>query len=151
MAMNLPLTTEVALPWRGIHHIAMATPDLDASIQFYGNVLGMSVSDVFSSREGRGRHCLVFVKPGDSDIWGLHFFERAVIPASTQADTPDDSAMMRGPLLHIAFRLPNDISAGKLRERLHDHSITITEIAELGSFIFWDNNGVMLEVTWPKT
>lgn len=134
--------TDALFPWRGIHHIALATTDLDATRQFYADVLGMSASDIFPSREGRGRHCLVFVKPGDPETWGLHIFER-LRSAGTHA--------VEAPLLHIAFRLPDDASAQSLRERLRAHGVEITEIPELGSFIFWDNNGIMLEVTVPKT
>jgi catechol 2,3-dioxygenase-like lactoylglutathione lyase family enzyme len=136
MATNPMPATETTLAWRGIHHLALATPDLDATIHFYGRVLRMPVSEVFPSRDGRGRHCFVFVKPGDDDSWGLHFFER-----------PTESA--GGPLLHIAFRLPDGHAARTLRGRLRDHGIEITEIPELGSFVFWDMHGMMLEVTWP--
>jgi hypothetical protein len=29
--------------------------------------------------------------------------------------------------------------------------VRITEIVELGSFVFSDNNALLLEVTWPQT
>jgi catechol 2,3-dioxygenase-like lactoylglutathione lyase family enzyme len=139
---------EGALPWHGIHHIALATRNLDATITFYRDVLGMVVSDVFPSREGRGRHCLIFVKPGDCDIWGLHFFERAASePVGSRRSEPPTAS--EGPLLHIAFRLPDNDAARTLRERLRQHGVAITEIEELGTFVFWDSNGMMLEVTWP--
>ncbi|MBY6278041.1 VOC family protein, partial [Symbiobacterium thermophilum] len=34
------------VPWEGFHHIALVTPDLDTTIHFYGNVLGMQVGEV---------------------------------------------------------------------------------------------------------
>src|SRR5689334_3993998 len=131
------------LPWRGIHHVALRTADLDATIQFYKEGLGMPVSDIAPSEEGRGRHCIVMVKPGDSETWGLHFFER---PGQVQADA---GAARQETLLHIAFRLPDEASAQLLRERLQHHKVEVTEIPELNSFVFWDNNGLMLETTWP--
>jgi catechol 2,3-dioxygenase-like lactoylglutathione lyase family enzyme len=130
--------TEKQLPWRGIHHIALATPDLDATLRFYGDVLGMSVSEIYPSRAGRGRHSLVFAKLNDSDTWGLHFFERSGIGSDST------------PLLHIAFRLADESAANALRQRLQGYPIAITEIVELGSFLFADNNGLMLEVTYPQ-
>lgn len=131
------------LPWRGIHHIALRTADLEATIQFYKEGLGMPVSDIAPSEEGRGRHCIVMVKPGDSETWGLHFFER---PGQVQADA---GAARQETLLHIAFRLPDEASAQLLREHLQRHKVEITEIPELNSFVFWDNNGIMLEALWP--
>jgi catechol 2,3-dioxygenase-like lactoylglutathione lyase family enzyme len=130
--------TDEQMPWRGIHHIALATPDLEATLRFYGEVLGMGVSEIFPSRGGRGRHSLVFAKLNDSDTWGLHFFERL-------QDAPSAS-----PLLHIAFRLADEAASHALRERLQQHEIAITEIVELGSFLFSDNNGLLLEMTYPQ-
>ena len=64
-----------APPWRGFHHVALVTPDLDATIRFYGEVLGMTVlADIPASERG-GRHCLLAVD-GDAGSF-LHFFERA--------------------------------------------------------------------------
>lgn len=140
----------VAQQWRGIHHIALATPDLDATIAFYQGVLGMQVSDIAPSRAGRGRHCLVFAKPDDPDTWGLHYFERGTAGSPVQPAARESSASAAGPMLHIAFRLVDDDAANALRERLRIANVAITEIAELGSFVFSDNNGIMLEATWPK-
>ena len=35
------MTTSEAPHWRGINHLAMVTPDMDASVRFYLGVLGM--------------------------------------------------------------------------------------------------------------
>jgi hypothetical protein len=53
-------------------------------------------------------------------------------------------------LLHIALRIPNVAAASTLRERLAVHQVRITEIVELDSFVFSDNNALLLEVTWPQ-
>jgi catechol 2,3-dioxygenase-like lactoylglutathione lyase family enzyme len=112
----------------------------------------MEVSAIFPSPEGRGRHALIFVKPGDSETWGFHFFER---PAANQQQSASSEALPlnsgAGLMLHIAFRLLDDASAQALRERLRHHHIPITEIEALGSFVFHDNNGIMLEATWNRS
>ena len=144
-------TLQDRLPWGGIHHIALATHDLEETLRFYHQVLGMDVSDMYPSREGRGRHGIVLVKPGDSQTCGLHFFERAGVVPPTQPATLESSSFSTGLLLHIALRLPNAAAAEALRERLTVHQVRITEIVELGSFVFSDNNAILLEVTWPQT
>jgi len=50
---------------------------------------------------------------------------------------------------HVALRLANGRAADALRERLRNAHVSITEIPELGSFVFFDNNQQCLEITWP--
>jgi catechol 2,3-dioxygenase-like lactoylglutathione lyase family enzyme len=131
------MQTEITSQWRGIHHIALSTPDLDATRHFYGEIVGMPISDVFPSKHGRGRHCFVFVTPEQTTTWGMHFFER-----------PTGEG---GALLHLCFSLADQAAADALHERLRSNGISTTVIPELGgNFTFTDNNGVMLEITWLK-
>jgi catechol 2,3-dioxygenase-like lactoylglutathione lyase family enzyme len=131
-----------------MHHIALATPHLETTLNFYRDVLGMTVSDIFPSE--RGRHAIIFAKLNDDDTWGLHVFERGSAP-SLAAPTGQSQPANFGttPLLHIAFRLLDADTADTLRARLRQHEIEITEIPELGSFVFYDPHGLMLEVTYP--
>ena len=67
------ITTTV--PWRDFHHVDLVTQDLDATVSFYGDLLGMDVGDVMgrTARGGRSQHR--FIRPGTGETWGLHFFE----------------------------------------------------------------------------
>ena len=134
------------LPWCGIHHIALVTADLDATIHFYQEVLGMHVSAIAPSEAGKGRHCLIFVKPNDDNVWGFHFFERP--GAKTTLGASDTHPQSLVP--HVALRLPDETTAHALRERLRNAQVSITEIPQLGSFVFCDNNQLWLEITWPQ-
>ena len=136
------------LPWCGIHHIALATADLDATIRFYKDVLGMHVSAIAPSEAGRGRHCLIFVKPNDDNMWGFHFFERPTTGKTTLGASDNHSPSL---VPHVALRLSHGTAAYTLRERLNNAHVSITDIPELGSFVFFDNNHLCLEVTWPKS
>ena len=63
----------VAPPWSGFHHIALVTRDLDATISFYRDVLGMEVIFIAPPEELHGRHCAI--RPGgDPNHLGIHFF-----------------------------------------------------------------------------
>lgn len=147
--------------WLGFHHVAVVTSDLDATIHFYENVLGMQKGMVYPATLQRGRHC--FVKPGDTKSWGIHFFEYADAQLFQSADAlkrlaedRESTELFRfipGALQHIAFALPSEQDGMALRNKLHNHGIVMTDIYDQGSirnFIFIDNNGVQLEAAWPK-
>jgi catechol 2,3-dioxygenase-like lactoylglutathione lyase family enzyme len=136
------------LSYRGFHHIALATSDLDATIRFYKDVLGMQVSEIAPPREGRGRHCLIFVKQGDDDVWGFHFFESQQVKSSGPRRL--EEGYTGEALLHIALRLSDEAAARALRRQLDSAHMHITDIPELGTFVFSDNNGVLLEATWHQ-
>jgi catechol 2,3-dioxygenase-like lactoylglutathione lyase family enzyme len=149
--MNTTPSTTNAPPWRGFHHIALVTPDLDATIAFYTEVLGMQLVKLFPATDGNGRHC--FIKPGTTEAWGLHMFERADAQIFQYPEGMQRFEFISGALQHIAFALPDLAAAHALRERLAAHGIATTAISDLGpvqNMLFRDNSGILLEATWPK-
>jgi catechol 2,3-dioxygenase-like lactoylglutathione lyase family enzyme len=146
-----PTTTRTApLTWRGIHHLAVITPDLDATRKFYGEVLGMEVGEALTLGGRGGQHC--FIKPGECEGWGLHVFEHAGAQVFA-AQEPTGLPYVRAVLQHIAFALPDAAAAEVLRERLRAHGMEPTPTGlpgPMASMIFYDNLGSMLEAIWPR-
>ncbi len=145
-------TTATTPNWRGFHHLAFVTPDLDATIIFYTEVLGMQLGAVFPATERNGRHC--FIKPGETDAWGLHFWEQIDAQLFPYPPNMQRFVFVPGALQHIAFGLPGMTDALLLRERLTALDIATTEIGDLGplqNMLFRDNNGLLLEATWSAT
>jgi catechol 2,3-dioxygenase-like lactoylglutathione lyase family enzyme len=139
-------------PWRGFHHIALVTPALDATITFYTEVLGMHLLAVFPATDRSDRHC--FIKPGETDAWGLHFWEQPDAQVFPYPNGMERFMFVPGALQHLAFALPTMADALFLRERLTSYGVATTEIGELGplrNMLFQDNNGVLLEATWPAS
>lgn len=147
--------------WQEIHHIALVTNNLDETVHFYQHVLGMQVGNIYPAFKQRGRHC--FIKPGNVETWGIHFFEypeaqiyrsdKALKRLSENPTAADLYSFLPGALQHIAFGVQNEEEAFLLREKLKSEDIIMTDIYDQGSirnFIFIDNNGIQLEVAWPK-
>lgn len=135
-------------PWRGFHHIALVTPDLAATIQFYDEVLGMEAGPLLQTNAGS--HC--FLKPGESESWGLHFFEKPDAHIFTDPDLLNGFVLLPGALQHIAFALPDESAALALLDRLQTCGIKNTGINTIGpikNILFMDNNGILLEATFP--
>lgn len=140
------------VPWRGFHHLAVITPDLDATIRFYRDVVGMTIAAVGPADPPLGRDCIVAV--GDDAMSHIHFFEQVgapvhpVDPQNLLAPPPGGSGVH-----HVAFGLPDEAAALALRERLRAHGVAMTEIMDQGPFrdmLFRDNNGVLIEAAWPS-
>ena len=142
------------LPWQGFDHVALATPDLETTIRFYCDVLGMQAGEIYQARGGKTRHC--FIKPGNTPAQGIHFWEvpGAQLPPPVESlEWHQPETVTAGMLLHLAFALSDEAAALALRERLRKLQVQMGEINDLGSLrnmVFLDNNGVMLEAIWPK-
>lgn len=150
-ATGRPGAADAVPPWRGFHHVALATPDLDATIRFYSGVLGMRVGEVFPARGRQGRHC--FVRPGYAETDGLHFFEHPDARSFAWPEAFERFASVPGALQHIAFALPDGASALDLGRRLAAFGVETTPVTSLGpvsNVLFRDNNGLLLEATWAN-
>jgi catechol 2,3-dioxygenase-like lactoylglutathione lyase family enzyme len=149
MSNLMSASTLAVPPWGGLHHIALVTPELDATIQFYKDVLGMQLLFVAPAGELHGRHA--GLHPG-GDFLGLHFFEML----TAQIFRPPDLRQMYwlpGALHHISFALPDEKAAQVFRSRLLTHGVTMSEIMDQGNLqnmVFLDNNGILLEAAWSK-
>lgn len=55
-----------AMQWQGVNHIALQTGDLDATIQFYRDMLDMEVMFTAPAGEMHGRHA--GIRPGEVDL-----------------------------------------------------------------------------------
>ena len=154
MKESVPEAVEGVIPWQGFHHVAVVTQSLDETIRFYRDSLGMHAGDVVD-RTAQGavsRHC--FIKPGESETRGLHFFEAPDAKAPVGTGKMDSESLLGiVGVQHVAFALPDEASGLKLRERLRSSGVEMTEIGSAGpvrNTLFFDNNGLLLEAAWPK-
>ncbi|CAN5280390.1 hypothetical protein BH18ACT10_BH18ACT10_18840 [soil metagenome] len=143
------------ITWQGFHHVALVTADLDATLRFYGDILGMEAGKIMGqdARGGEARHC--FVRPGGTESRGLHFFEAAEArPVSDPSNMEDKFGLRNIGPHHIAFALPAEEAGMDLRGRLERNGVEMTPIGEAGpvrNTLFLDNNGLLLEAAWPRS
>jgi catechol 2,3-dioxygenase-like lactoylglutathione lyase family enzyme len=133
--------------WRGINHLALVTPDMDATVRFYHGVLGMRV--VASLSAGPMRHyffeigaenTVAFFEWDGADVDTESVVKPAGIPPSfpTQFD-------------HISFNLADEQALVDLQERLSEFAVEVTPIVDHGfmrSVYFTDPNGIALEASY---
>jgi hypothetical protein len=65
----------------------------------------------------------------------------------------DESLLGTVGMQHVAFALPDEVAGLALRQRLREAGVETTDVGSIGSIrntLFSDNNGLLLEATWPK-
>jgi catechol 2,3-dioxygenase-like lactoylglutathione lyase family enzyme len=140
------------LPTRGIHHLALNTEDMGATVDFYTRVVGMPLVHAMKVPPGLGtgpanrgnppyeeiRH--YFFDMGNDSL--LAFFE---MPRGAEPKAKRDAI---GGMQHVAFAVtPKNFAA--LRKRLHEANVAcdgpIDILPGLVSVYFLDPNGIRLE------
>ena len=129
--------------WDGVNHLALITPDMDATVRFYAGVLGMPV--VITLRANGLRHYFFQIGPHQTvaffEMDGAETFARA-----TMGETPFPVQ-----LDHISINLESEEMLDALAARLRAAGSEVTEIVDHGivrSIYFTDNNGIALEASW---
>ena len=143
-------TTRDDLPdapdWRGINHLALVTPDMDATVRFYAGVLGMRLSATLMA--GPMRHYFFEMGPENT----VAFFEVAGMETFAKpAGAPSDRAIQ---LDHLSFNVPDEHALEVLRKRLLAAGTEVTGVVDHGimhSVYFTDPNGIALEASWWVT
>lgn len=135
--------------WRGFNHLALVTPDLDRTITFYRDVLGMQVLMEAPSNPHHGRHCMI--SPGGPGL-GLHFFEQPDVQIfSFEGGLPPRLQFVPGALQHISFTVADETSGLALRDALLALETPTTPVMDQGPvriFAFPDPSGLLLEDAW---
>lgn len=129
--------------WRGINHLAMVTPDMDATVRFYHGVLGMRL--VATVMAGPMRHYFFELGPQNT----IAFFEwKGASTFAKPAGMPSSRPMQFD---HLSFNLPDEEALHALRDRLTAHGCEVTEVVDhtiVRSVYFTDPHGIALEASW---
>ena len=129
--------------WRGVNHLALVAPDMDATVRFYHGILGMRL--VATLMAGSIRHYFFEIGPGNT----VAFFEwkgagRFAKPAGWRVDQTLQFD-------HLSFNLPTHDDLMALRERLRAARVEVTEEVDheyIHSIYFTDPNGIALEASY---
>jgi catechol 2,3-dioxygenase-like lactoylglutathione lyase family enzyme len=129
--------------WRGVNHLALVTPDMDATVRFYHGVLGMRL--VATLMAGPMRHYFFEIAPGNT----VAFFEwKGADTFRKPAGWPVKQTLQFD---HLSFNLPDHASLMALQDRLRDAGVGVTEEIDHGfihSIYFTDPNGIALEASF---
>jgi len=137
--------TSDTVHWRGVHHLALVTPDMDATVRFWHGVLDARLVTTIGTPTFR--NYFFEVAPGNT----VAFFEYAgqhLASYSKPAGVPYEKAPQFD---HLSMHLPDEDALLRLRDRLKSHGCEVTDVVDHGflrSIYFSDNNGIALEASW---
>ena len=134
-----------AVQWRGIHHLALVTPDMDATVRFWHGVLDARLVATLATEAFR--HYFFEFGPGCT----VAFFEYAGEPIQTYAKPAGVPFPQASQFDHLALHLVDEEALLRLRDRLKAHDCEVTDVVDHGflrSIYFTDNNGIALEASW---
>ena len=130
--------------WRGINHLALVTPDMDATVRFYHGVLGMRL--VATVMAGPMRHYFFETAPGNT----VAFFEvKGADTFTAPAGIPD--RLRKAQFDHLSFNLADEQGLLDLQRRLKEADCEVTDVVDHGfvrSIYFNDPHGIALEASW---
>jgi catechol 2,3-dioxygenase-like lactoylglutathione lyase family enzyme len=134
---------------RGFSHIGLSTHDLDATREFYENVLGFKAvrCDIIKVKEG-GRIRHVFFDTGRDQL--IAFMEARGVPGVPEGY---DAGITRGlgvpsAFYHFAFEAGSEAGLLEKRNELIAKGVDVTDVVDhdwARSIYFKDPNGLQLE------
>ena len=138
-----------AMAHRGVHHLGLATHDMEATIEFYQDKLGfpLRVADIIQP-EGGGSIRHAFLDVGNGEM--VAFMECNDVPGvSPDFDAGINKGLgIRGGLIHFAFKADSLEELEARREHLVSKGIEVTDLVDHEwsmSIYFRDPNGLQLE------
>jgi len=137
--------TDGVVHWRGVHHLALVTADMDSTVRFWHGVLGARL--VVTLATDSFRHYFFEFAPGST----VAFFEYRDQPIETFAKPAGVPFPQASQFDHLSVGLADEDQLLRLRDRLKAHECEVTDVVDHGflrSIYFTDNNGIALEASW---
>ena len=133
------------ITFTGINHLAMVTADMDATIRFWRDLLGMRLV----AGLGRPGYRHYFFEITDHDM--IAFFEW---PEVEKLPEKDHGAPVKGPagFDHVSFEVAGDDDLWELKARLEAAEIWVSEVVDHGfihSIYAFDPNRIAIEFSAP--
>ena len=139
------------LQFKGINHLAMVTGDMEKTVRFYRDVLGMPLVATTGNRDKRYPYRHYFFQLGQGNTIAFFEWPGMVEEFHKPAGLP---ARGRVQFDHVSFNIEDEEALLELRAKLEGHGVEVTEVVDhqiLRSVYFTDPNGIALEATyWVK-
>jgi catechol 2,3-dioxygenase-like lactoylglutathione lyase family enzyme len=130
--------------FNGINHLAMATGDMDSTIRFWRDLLGMRL--IAGLGKPGYRHYFFEISERDS----IAFFEW---PAVGPVQEKEHGRVVAGPFIfdHVSFGVDTKDTLWEIKDRIDAAGFWVSEVIDHGfiySIYSFDPNGIPIEFSW---
>ena len=127
--------------FNGVNHLAMATGDMDSTIRFWRDLLGMRLV----AGLGRPGYRHYFFQLSDTDL--VAFFEW---PTVQPVEKKDHGRPVKGPFIfdHVSFGVETEDDLWELKDKLEAAGFHVSDVIDHGfihSIYSFDPNGIPIE------
>ena len=129
------------LKYKGIHHLAMITDNMEKTIGFWRDLLGMRL--LAETGDGRNKH--IFFEISENNTIAFFEWPEAVNPEMKEHGTPTDEPMVFD---HVAIGVTDDTDLEELRILLSEAGYWVSKIVDHGfihSIYSYDPNNIPIE------
>lgn len=130
--------------FNGINHLALITPDMDQTVRFYRDIIGLPLVGALSTPTFRH----YFFDLGNHNT--IAFFEYFGV-TDTGTEKPAGIAATGRQFDHLSFNVDTEQDMLNLAERLRGHGVEVTRVIDhdfIHSIYFTDPSGISLEASY---
>ncbi len=129
------------MKYNGINHLALATGDINTTVRFWRDLLGMRLVAAL----GKPGYRQYFFEISPNDL--IAFFEW---PGVVPLEEKDAGRVIKGPFAfdHVAVGVEDDDALWELKDKFEANDIWVSEVIDNGfihSIFTFDPNGISLE------
>ncbi len=131
--------------WEGVHHVALVTADMDATMRFWHEVLGAEIVATVSTDAYRA----YFFRVGETQT--VAFMEYHDVDHERYAKPVGVAYPLASQFDHLALNLDGEAAVSALRARLIEYGCDVSDVVDRGilrSIYFTDPTGIALEASW---
>ena len=132
---------------RGFNHLAMVTGDMDKTVRFYRDVLGMQLVGAIGNKPGGYPYRHYFFEVGPNATIAFFEWPGMIEEFHKPAGMPAEGRVQFD---HVSFDVDGEQALLELQDRLEKAGIEVTEVIDhkfIHSIYFTDPNGIALEAS----
>jgi catechol 2,3-dioxygenase-like lactoylglutathione lyase family enzyme len=132
-------------PFAALHHVALVTNDMEATVRFYRDVLGSEIAMAHRQGERDVRHYFITVAP--NTVFAFFEFPEAEMPDWQEATRPKSGRHLD----HVDFYVESIDDVRRWEQRLTEHNVPIKRTIGGDSIFFHDPNNIVIQLSVGPT